>query len=229
MNRSTGWLVRRMAVVCAVGMVSAFDAAAGEPNVVEKTREDGRTELSVVAGDGRVLARCAVDLKTRREPATGPTDVIRRWEAYRFGGFFCFNDNQYVGIEFSTNKDPKIFHPSDLDVAGWAAAMKEAGMRSAVLTTRHTSRFLLWDSATTEFDVGSSPGAPAVAGAFVRECRTAGIAPGLYSCLWGGEWMPHDNARVSVPGGRSDDGAAPARAPSVAAWRRSGFKGDFLG
>jgi hypothetical protein len=198
MNRSTGWLVRRMAAMVAVGAVSAFDASAGEPNVVEKIREDGRTELSVVAGDGRVLARYAVDLKTRHEPATEPTDAIRRWEAYRFGGFFCFNDNQYVGIEFSTNKDPKIFHPSDLDVAGWAAAMKEAGMRYAVLTTRHTSGFLLWDSATTEFDVGSSPGAPDVTGEFVKECRRAGIAPGLYYCLWGGGWMPHDNARAII-------------------------------
>ena len=198
MNKRAGWWLRRMAVVYVVGAVSIFDASADEPDVVETMGEDGRTELSVVAGDGRVLARYAVDLKTRHEPASAPTDAIRRWEAYRFGGFFCFNDNQYVGIEFSINKDPAIFHPSDLDVAGWAAAMKEAGMRYAVLTTRHTSGFLLWDSATTEFDVGSSPGAPDVTGAFVEECRKAGIAPGLYYCLWGGGWMPHDNARAII-------------------------------
>ena len=29
--------------------------------------------------------------------------------------------------------------------------MKQAGMKYAVLTARHTSGFLLWDSATSEF------------------------------------------------------------------------------
>jgi hypothetical protein len=199
MNRRTGYLHPFTAALMAVGSVFASVVSATEPAVVEKAGEDGRTELSVVAGDGRVLARYAIDLKTRHEPATQPTDAIRRWEGYRYGGFFCFNDNQFTGVEFSTNKDPKLFHPSDLDVAGWAKTMKDAEMRYAVLTTRHTSGFLLWDSPTTAFDVGSSPGAPDVAGAFVRECRRAGIAPGFYYCLWGGGgWMPHENARAII-------------------------------
>jgi alpha-L-fucosidase len=77
--------------------------------------------------------------------------------------------------------------------------MKRAGMNYAVLTTRHTSGFLLWDSATTEFDVASSPCMTDVAGEFVKQCRQHGIAPGFYYCLWGGpKWMPHPNARAII-------------------------------
>lgn len=199
MRKISDCLRRLLAVGLTGGGVATCAAAAGEPTVMETTGADGRTELSVVAEDRRVLARYAVDLKTRHEPATRATDAIRQWEKYRFGGFFCFNDNQFTGAEFSTNKDPKLFNPSKLDIAGWASAMKKAGMRYAVLTTRHTSGFLLWDSATTEFDVGSSPGKPDVAGVFAKECRRAGIAPGFYYCLWGGSgWMPHPNARAII-------------------------------
>jgi alpha-L-fucosidase len=124
---------------------------------------------------------------------------VRRWESYRYGGFVCFNDNQFSGEEFSKNKDASLYSPSKLNVGGWATAMKQAGMKYAVLTTRHTSGFLLWDSATSAFDVAASPNKTDVVGQFVQECRRLGIAPGLYYCLWGGkDWMPHPNARAII-------------------------------
>jgi alpha-L-fucosidase len=181
-----------------LGLVLAMSAYAGEPEVVEQTRADGLTELRVVA-DGKKRATWVVDLKQHHEPATGPNSATKRWESYRLGGFFCFNDNQFTGGEFSTNKDPGIFNPSKLDIPGWAVTMKNAGMKYAVLTARHTSGFLLWDSATSEFDVAASPCRHDVVGEFVKECRRQGIAPGLYYCLWGGAgWMPHANARAII-------------------------------
>ena len=102
--------------------------------------------------------------------------------------------------EYSKNKDPQVFDPTNLDIPGWATAMKTAGMKYAVLTTRHTSGFLLWDSATSTVDVGASPKQPDVVGQFVRECRRQGIAPGLYYCLWGGKTsvLPNENARPII-------------------------------
>jgi len=177
----------------------ALSVNAGEPRVEEKTLPDGLTELRVVSDAGKDLAVYKVDLKTHHEPATNGTGLIKNWENYRFGGFFCFNDNQFNGEEFSKNKDSKLFNPSKLDISCWVQAMKKAGMNYAVLTTRHTSGFLLWDSATTEFDVGNSPGKPDVVGEFVKECRKVGIAPAFYYCLWGGgRWMPHPNARAII-------------------------------
>jgi len=186
-------------VVLAMWMALAFSVFAGEPRVEEKTLPDGFSELRVVSDEGKDLAVYRVDLKTHHEPATNRTGMIKQWENWRYGGFFCFNDNQFNGEEFSKNKDAKLFNPPKLDIAGWAGTMKSAGMKYAVLTTRHTSGFLLWDSATTEFDVGNSPGKPDVVGAFVKECRKVEIAPAFYYCLWGGgRWMPHPNARAII-------------------------------
>jgi len=170
-----------------------------EPSVSEQARPDGLVDL-VVQADGREIARYTANLKDHHQPATEKTPVIARWENWRYGGFVCFNDNQFTGEEFSRNKDPKVFNPSRLDVAGWAAAMKKAGMKYAVLTTRHTSGFLLWDSATSLLDVGSSPCKTDVAGQFVKECRQQGIAPAFYYCLWGHKKsvLPSEKARPII-------------------------------
>jgi len=182
-----------------LGLLLAASGYAAEPGIVEQTRPDGLTELRIVADAGQAIGTYRVDLQHHHAPATNDAGPIRRWEQYRFGGFVCFNDNQFVGQEFSRNRDPRLYHPAQLDVAGWAAAMRAAGMQYAVLTTRHTSGFLLWDSATTEFDVAASPVPTDVVGAFVQECRRHDIAPGLYYCLWGGhDWMPHPNARAII-------------------------------
>jgi alpha-L-fucosidase len=188
-----------VALSLTANMVMAFSVNAGEPLVQEKTLPDGHTELRVVSDAGKDLAVYKVDLKTRHEPSTERTGNIKEWENWRYGGFFCFNDNQFTGEECSKNRNAKLFNPSKLDISGWAKTMKNAGMKYAVLTTRHTSGFLLWDSPTSELDVGSSPGKPDVAGKFVKECRKAGIAPAFYYCLWGGkDWMPHPNARAII-------------------------------
>lgn len=182
-----------------VAVALSVQVLAGEPNVVEQTRPDGLTELRVVADTGQSIVTYQLDLQHHYEPATTDTGIVRRWEGYRFGGFVCYNDNQFTGGEYSKNKDPKVYNPSKLNVAGWAVTMKNAGMKYAVLTTRHTSGFLLWHSATTGFDVGASGNKTDVAGEFVKECRRHGIAPGFYYCLWGGKsWMPHPSARAII-------------------------------
>ena len=88
--------------------------------------------------------------------------------------------------------------PPQLDVAGWVTAFKEAGMKYAVLTTRHCSGFLLWNSATTDFDVARSGNTTDVCREFVKQCRRQGLAPAFYYCLWGGKWHPHPNARAMI-------------------------------
>ena len=71
-------------------------------------------------------------------------------------------------------------------------------MKYAVLTTRHASGFLLWDSATTDFDVASSGNTTDVCREFVNECRKQGLVPAFYYCLWGGKWKPDPNARAVI-------------------------------
>ena len=196
------WMsVLLVAWACRAGSGYAAEGGSDEsnPRVTEARGDNGVSIITVRGPDGRLRASYPLDLSRHYEPATNRTEILRRWEGYRLGGFVCFNDNQFTCLEFSTNTNAALYNPADLDVAGWAKTMKKAGMRYAVLTTRHTSGFLLWDSDTTEFDVGSSPRKTDVVGEFVRQCRKQGIAPGLYYCLWGGkDWMPHPNARAII-------------------------------
>ncbi len=170
--------------------------AFGEP-VVKETHEGGTSVISITATDGDETVY-RIDLSQRHSPAIENTDLLKRWNSYRFGAFVCFNTNQFSGSEHCKITDPKIYNPRQLDVAGWVAAFKQAGMKYAVLTTRHTSGFLLWDSATTSFDVASSGNTTDVCKEFVTECRKQGLAPAFYYCLWGGKWKPDPNARAMI-------------------------------
>ena len=52
-------------------------------------------------------------------------------------------------------------------------------MKYALLTTRHTSNFLLWDSATTEIDVAQSGNTTDVCKEFVKEVPPPRVDPGV--------------------------------------------------
>jgi alpha-L-fucosidase len=165
--------------------------------VVKESREGGTSVIRITSSAG-VEQVYRMDLSKRHTPATTKNNLLANWESYRFGAFVCFNTNQFSGSEHCQIADPKLYNPQHLDVAGWVAAFKEAGMKYAVLTTRHTSGFLLWNSATTDFDVASSGNPTDVCQEFVRECRRQGLVPAFYYCLWGGEWKPHPAARAAL-------------------------------
>ena len=124
-------------------------------------------------------------------PASQKTDALAEWESLRFGAFVHFNDNSCLVSEFSKNTDPAIFNPVNLDFDSMMATFQEAGVKYAVLTTRHTSGFCLWDSKVTQFDVAESPFKKDVVKLFVDACCKHDIKPCLYYCLWGSkDWNP---------------------------------------
>ncbi|NWJ51453.1 MAG: alpha-L-fucosidase [Bacteroidetes bacterium] len=122
--------------------------------------------------------------------ATRKTKKISEWQTLRFGAFVHFNDNTFIGKELSKNIDPTVFNPVKLDFDSLMSIFQKAGIKYAVLTTRHTSGFCLWDSKTTQFDVASSPYKKDVVRMFVDACRKHNIKPCLYYCLWGNYWKP---------------------------------------
>ncbi|MHC4441837.1 MAG: alpha-L-fucosidase [Planctomycetota bacterium] len=166
--------------------------------VSTRVRDDGITEIRVAAEDGKIVKTYELNLSKHHSPATEKTAALKKWESYKYGAFVCFNSNQFTGKEFCRMSNPKDYNPTKLDVAGWIDAIKKAGMKYAVLTTRHTSGFLLWDSLTTEFDVAASGNKTDVVKEFANHCRKHGIAPGFYYCLWGGKWNKHPNARAII-------------------------------
>ena len=84
---------------------------------------------------------------------------------------------------------PLTFNPAKLDCGQWADAAKEAGVKYAVLTTKHTEGYALWDSAHTTHDITAfknfKDGKGDIVREFVDAFRERGIKIGFYYCAPG--------------------------------------------
>jgi alpha-L-fucosidase len=77
----------------------------------------------------------------------------------------------------------RYFEADRYDPRAWARSAKAAGMRYAVLTTKHHDGFCLWDSALTSYTSRNTPfGRDAVA-EFVEAFRAEGLRIGFYHSL----------------------------------------------
>jgi alpha-L-fucosidase len=109
----------------------------------------------------------------------------------RFGMFIHFNINTYHHGWGNNRVDPKIFNPVALDCDQWAKAAKSAGIKYALLTTKHHDGFALWPSRQTPPN-GKEPYTIAqssvpdkdVVKEYVDAFRKEGIQPGLYFSMW---------------------------------------------
>ncbi len=172
--------------------------AASGSRITETRLDNGDSDIRVVVHEKEV-ANYRINLSGHHHPATDPNDpVIKAWEKWEFGAFLCFNSNQFDGREIDRSTDPKIYDPPAVDVKQWISTFKAAGMDNAVLTVRHTSGFLLWDSPTSKHDVAQSGNQADVVKLYVEQCRRQGLQPGIYYCLWGGKFNPAPNARAVI-------------------------------
>jgi alpha-L-fucosidase len=159
--------------------------------VTERRLPNGDSELQLLDAQGKILETSVVNLSRHHQPATAADDpLITKWRSWKYGAFLCYNSNQFSGNEHCTIRDAKQYAPTDLNIKQWAQTLKAAGIKYAVLTTSHTSGFLLWNSPTSEFDVANSANPTAVVKGYVEECRSHDIIPGLYYCMWGGPKFP---------------------------------------
>ncbi len=74
----------------------------------------------------------------------------------------------------------KRFNPGRYDPNKWMAAAKAAGVRYAVLTTRHHDSYALWPSLFGEFNTRNYMGGRDLVGEYVEACRANGIKVGFY-------------------------------------------------
>ena len=101
----------------------------------------------------------------------------------------------------------RYFEADRYDPRAWARAARAAGMRYAVLTTKHHDGFCLWDSALTDYTTVHTPfGRDAVA-EFVEAFRAEGLRIGFYHSLL--DWH-HPDFPVDVHHPLRDDPAAAA-------------------
>ncbi|MDP4131811.1 MAG: alpha-L-fucosidase, partial [Bacteroidota bacterium] len=77
----------------------------------------------------------------------------------------------------------KIFNPDLFDAKAWAKKAKAAGMRYAVLTSKHHEGFNMFDSKYTDYKVTNTPAKRDLVKEFVEAFRAEGIKVGFYYSL----------------------------------------------
>lgn len=150
----------------------------------------GETTVTVKKGDFSDTVKVIV---TENDPAAEEyahtAELLRDFLDLRFGMFLHFNSSTYefadiggdwAGENRTSTFDPADWNPSEIDCNAWAKAAKSAGMTFAVLTTKHHDGFNIWDSAYTDYDVGSATYDKDIIKLFTDACREEGIKPGLY-------------------------------------------------
>jgi len=112
-----------------------------------------------------------------------PVAKLQEWEALGYGMFLHFGISTYDGKEWSDGKTPASeYRPDKLDVDQWMEVARDAGMKYAILTTKHVAGFCLWPSKYTDYSVSNSPVKTDVVGEFVKACDRRGVKPGFYYC-----------------------------------------------
>jgi len=90
------------------------------------------------------------------------------------------------------------FNPSDYDPKAWAKLAKEAGMKYAVLTSKHHDGFCLFDSKLTDYKSTNTPCGRDLVKEFLDAFRAEGIKVGLYYSIidWHHPDYPHYGDKI---------------------------------
>ena len=127
--------------------------------------------------------------ESERTPPRGaqrlPLAKLHAWERLGYGMFIHFGLSTFVGQELPSGQEPStVYAPDRLDVEQWIRSARDAGMKYAILTTKHVSGHCLWPSRHTDYHVGTSGNSTDVVDAFVASCAKYGLMAGFYYCSW---------------------------------------------
>lgn len=112
-------------------------------------------------------------------------EELQQWEALKFGMFIHFGMSTFTESELPDGSHPStLYAPDKLDVDQWVCAARDAGMKYAVLTTKHVAGHCLWPTKHNDYHVGTSGNKTDVVEAFVKACEKRGVLPGFYYCSW---------------------------------------------
>jgi len=124
-------------------------------------------------------------------------DAVERLKWFkeaRFGLFVHFGPYSVFGrgeqVLFREHMDHQEYarvacawNPSHFNPELWADTAKQAGMKYAVLTTRHHDGFCLWDTKYTDYSTAKQAPGRDFTGEYVEAFRKAGLKVGLYYSL----------------------------------------------
>lgn len=143
------------------------------------------------------------DLTPERGSQRLGRERLQAWRDLDYGMFIHFGMSTFDGEEFSSGEVPSTtYAPDRLDVDQWVSVARDAGMRYAILTTKHVSGHCLWPSALTDYHVGTSGCTVDVVERFMAACARTGVLPGFYYCSWDN----HHRFGSCTPGGIAPEG-----------------------
>jgi len=144
------------------------------------------------------------------------TERLAWWTHDRFGMFIHWGlyalaaRHEWVkkNERMTTEKYEKyfeIFDPDLYDPAEWARTAKNAGMKYAVITTKHHEGFCMFDSKYTDYKVTNTPYGKDIIKEWVDAFRAEGLKIGFYYSLI--DWHHPDYVidRVHPQSGRTDE------------------------
>ncbi len=112
-------------------------------------------------------------------------DALNDWLSWEYGMFIHYGMNTYSkgrGGDADLYQPIENYRPTALDVDQWVAVARDAGMKYAILTTKHGTGFCLWPTKHSDYNVANSPCKVDVVEAFVNACRKYGVKPAFYHC-----------------------------------------------
>lgn len=130
------------------------------------------------------------------------------WRHDRFGMFIHFGlysvparhewvmSREAVDADTYSKRYFPRFNPDLYDAKQWAKTAKAAGMKYAVLTTKHHEGFCMWDTATTDYKITKTEFGRDVVREFVDAFRAEGIRVGFYFSIM--DWH-HPDYTVDYP------------------------------
>jgi alpha-L-fucosidase len=149
-------------------------------------------------------------------PEIGSLNQADRLEWFRdqgFGLFIHWSVDSQLGVTIShslvgasdeyTNRFfndlPKTFDPQQFHPQEWARLAHLAGVRYVMFTTKHHSGFCMFDTASTPFNIMSTPFHRDITGELFKAFRDQGIAPGVYFSPDDFYWL-HQHDKVITRG-----------------------------
>ena len=122
------------------------------------------------------------------------TERLQWWTEARFGMFIHWGlyaqaarhewvkkNERIPGSEYQ--KYFELFNPDLFDPADWARKAKAAGMKYAVITSKHHEGFCMFDSKFTDYDIMSTPYGQDIIKKWVDAFRAEGLGIGFYYSL----------------------------------------------